>query len=693
MKRAVAWVLALGCLLWGRVCWAQQDVGARDQALRDAVRAQEGRAIRLEAFETDPATGARCAFFVAAGGQRVGDSVDFAFWFMQEGAAPDKVFEGAQQPPPEEEWDDDRVYPREYLQGFAHGGHAYFIASACTGQRQSDYSMLYMADGGRPVPVQGFYGAGAGYHPDVGLYGLDYDYATEPGIEAGRALTPVFYALEGGRAVPAAGTRMDWADLRTLANGGQLESEMNEANAVPESLYYLPNHMAVVNYSTYNHGEEMQELTHVYVGIDGGRGALVRCPDQLEQPDVSEPFWRVCATAAEAAQDGWYRPWGGEGAVTASALFAPRADRMMVYGAASAPAAAPQKARSYAFLPSGSIQDKIAQLFMTAQEGRATPEQIRAMADIVNAADPKTRALFERTLGLYRIGLLRIPGVFSPKGDDLNENGVLEAGEPGPNTVSLDIAADEARALNPWYTFFHEAGHAIDAHTGPLDPDSGEMAGYFSNAFVTDTTRYDRVTLEEAARQDVAVSLREAAAKFTSGAGQADLVFRMLWSKYPQAAGPMDVLAALQVKAYYNYLFQGVGYTVSDIFGAVTNNRIYLTLDEIDQLNFVGVLINVLDKVDALNLLDTQAYLTAPVGHLEDGYWYKAEDAEGGKRFSRTGNLAPELFAGYFSSRIRGAEEELRCYRFFLPEAVQVLEQMLDPMLAVAGERGPQGAP
>jgi hypothetical protein len=54
------------------------------------------------------------------------------------------------------------------------------------------------------------------------------------------------------------------------------------------------------------------------------------------------------------------------------------------------------------------------------------------------------------------------------------------------------------------------------------------------------------------------------------------------------------------------------------------------------------------------------------------------------KTDSSTGALPNELFAHYFSARIRGSEEELNLFRYFLPEATHVMEDMLPAMLEEA---------
>ena len=160
---------------------------------------------------------------------------------------------------------------------------------------------------GNLVHLKGFY-AGAGYHPQAGLYGLDYDYATDPGFEAGRMLTPVFYALDGDQVTPTVGVEVLYDQLLQLHNGEDIQRTLGATRATPDSMYYLPNHMIVVNYTEYLSEYEMNELTTAYVGINNGMGTLVRYPDQLEAPDVTRPFWQECQTADDARVEGRYTP-------------------------------------------------------------------------------------------------------------------------------------------------------------------------------------------------------------------------------------------------------------------------------------------------------------------------------------------------------------------------------------------------
>ena len=140
---------------------------------------------------------------------------------------------------------------------------------------------------------------------------------------------------------------------------------------------------------------------------------------------------------------------------------------------------------------------------------------------------------------------------------------------------------------------------------------------------------------------------------------------------------------------YYNYLFQNAGYTISDIYGGVTNNRIHISEEEMADLTILGGIINALNTIDFLDVLDPQDPMLISPGHFQEDYWYMADDSGETKSFSRTGNVPLELFAGYFGSRIRDNQEELKYYRFFLPESTQVMEKMLDIMLDTARKGAP----
>ena len=56
---------------------------------------------------------------------------------------------------------------------------ARYCIKAQTGERQSNYSLLYWVHNSQEADLIGSYYAGAAYHPDVGLYRLDYDYGTD----------------------------------------------------------------------------------------------------------------------------------------------------------------------------------------------------------------------------------------------------------------------------------------------------------------------------------------------------------------------------------------------------------------------------------------------------------------------------------------------------------------------------------
>ncbi len=67
-----------------------------------------------------------------------------------------------------------------------------------------------------------------------------------------------------------------------------------------EVVYYLPNNMFVANYRNHISSEEMDELFSVYIGVESGKGFLVRYPYELEAPDCLVPFWQLCQNADEA---------------------------------------------------------------------------------------------------------------------------------------------------------------------------------------------------------------------------------------------------------------------------------------------------------------------------------------------------------------------------------------------------------
>lgn len=698
MKRAVGCLLIAVCLLaWTLPALASEE--DRDLLLLEAVEAVDARRVALQAFQADPQTGLRCGFFVTSATEDdQWDNPDFAFWFVLEGQAPQLVLEGRGQPLPEDEYMDDRSYFRQTIQAFTHNGHAYFIAGLRTGERQSDSAPLYMLRDGQLIPISEF-ANGAGYHPEVGLYSLAYDYATNPGFEAGRALTPVFFALDGDSLARAEGLRVDYLDaVQRLSNGDNLLQNLGAAGfMMDDATFYLPNGMYVIDGARYEASYEMHELFSVYVGIVDNIGTIVRYPDRLEAPDVAQPFWRVCATAEEAAVEGHYVAYDGiPGAVYPEAILTPRADRMVVYGG-GAQALVPEVSRALGwyggFDPRGMmLKGKLTALFATAKSGQATAEQIDAMAAIAGQAEPATRELFDLTLGMYRMGLLDSGGFYCPGAwCDANDNKVQDESDAPANSVNLNLAGEATHSFSPWYTFFHEAGHAIDVNLGAPSPGKWSVGTAFSQTYTTSTERYDNVTLQEAARLDVSVNLRESIAKFTSDPAQADRVFQMIWSKYPDAiavdASDMDI--SLLVRSYYNYLFQGAGYTISDIYGGVTNNRIHLNAVERLSQNFLGGLIFALNKIDFLDVLEEQDPMLLSPGHFDEAYWYKSKDTGTGKLFSRTGLVPLELFAGYFSSRIRGDQEELQYYRFFLPESTQILEEMLARMLEVTRNRLP----
>ncbi|MGI6691285.1 MAG: hypothetical protein ACOX63_10690 [Christensenellales bacterium] len=665
-----------------------------DQQLRDALSQTDSRSIALANYQTLPDTGQRCALFVTSNEpvNSLWSSTDFAFWFIMEGQEPQLLFEGQDQPPPEDQWMDDRVYPRKYLQGFVHKGNAYFIVSAQTGERQSNYSLLYWVHNSQANLIGSYY-AGAAYHPDVGLYKLDYDYGTDPPFEAGRELTPVFLSLDGGHVTRTEGIAIEYGELLQVPNGDYALRDLEEQSIIPSSQYYLPNHMLVINCEFYDAKVDMTILKSVYLGIENGCAQAVRYTNDLEQPDVNRPFWTPEAHASDAASNGHYRIYhsSDEEVIRPRAFLSPRDDLLTLYTSQSRvqaeeapwePAAGENK----------DMSSRLAQLMATAKWGRATPGQVEALASIALAADDDIKSLFQKTLGMYRVGSLEHSGLYTAFGHDLNNDQRIDENDLPPNSINLEIDEDERSTLRPWYTFFHEAGHAIDVNLGRRHPDTGRYMAAFSQEYRTTTVKYDDVTLEDAARFDVSENLRDAVAKFTTDTAQADRVFTLIWSRYTESHSkdPADYIVMLQVKGYYNYLFQQSGYTISDIYGGATDNRIFLTESELALLNATGVFSYIADKVLGLGLLESAQLFTESPGHTDDDdYWYKAGDGPLSGTFSRTGALPMELFAGYFSSRMRNNQKELQYYSFFLPESVQILEEMVVAMLEVADQHTP----
>ena len=274
--------------------------GDTDADLRNALSVVDNRDVYLECIQTLPETNEKCAFFVTANMlENPAESTDFAFWFVAEGENPQLLLEGRDQRLPSENDGDTRLRPREYLQGFEHRGHTYFIASLRTGERQSDHSYLYMVQDGQLVLLTTLY-AGAGYHPDVGLYQLSYDFATDPGIEAMRALTPEFLLLDGAKITHTQAIPAKISALKQLANGDEFDHRLKPEEmktTIDPTIYYLPNNMFVINYRERDTQNGLDKLYSVYVGIENGRGMMVRYPDQLEAPDVDQPFWHVCYNA------------------------------------------------------------------------------------------------------------------------------------------------------------------------------------------------------------------------------------------------------------------------------------------------------------------------------------------------------------------------------------------------------------
>ena len=649
MKKA-CWILSIVCLLLWAVPGMAQDTTARDAALREAVQRVDGRPIQLAAYEYVDETDARCGFFVTSA-DRLGDTTDFAFWFMREGGGPQLIFDGAAQPLPEDEWDDDRTYPREALQAFRHKGHTYFLASSRTGQRQSDGSDLYMLMEGNLVHLKGFY-AGAGYHPQAGLYGLDYDYATDPGFEAGRMLTPVFYALDGDQVTPTVGVEVLYDQLLQLHNGEDIQRTLGATRATPDSMYYLPNHMIVVNYTEYLSEYEMNELTTAYVGINNGEGTLVRYPNQLEAPDVTHPFWQACQTVDDARVEGRYTPNEYfDNPIRPAAFLALRADVMTTYGLEAA----------------ADIRAQLGEAFAHPHRGAATAEQLDAIARIAGNADPQARELFARTLTFYNIGALdeKASGVYDPVAVDRNGNGIIEAEDTPANSISLYLAEDADNPRGAYATYFHEVGHAIDANVQALQA----QPGMFSQQFVADTGLLTQVTLEQAIHYDVSHHLKGIIEMHTSDADQVGRIFNWIWPPHWDAGlRDEDAPVTRNVLRYYNRLFQDAGYTISDIYGGTTDNRIFL---------------------DATPEEEAMGYSAVHYGHFGEEYWYVIKKTPVQVSFSRTHTLPAELFAGYFSARMRDNVEEISYYRYFLPQSVQVLDQMVMHMLAALDKHLP----
>lgn len=323
-----------------------------------------------------------------------------------------------------------------------------------------------------------------------------------------------------------------------------------------------------------------------------------------------------------------------------------------------------------------------------ASSGEASDKQLKELAAVVDSTDEEIRSLYLRTLRLYQPGQLD-----RAKTAMYSWNGSEDA---APNTINLNLKEDAADGSDPYRTFFHESGHAIDFNLGRR-----EQGAPFVNLFRNTTNNYDDVALEEAARFDVSFNLRETVKRFAYDEKQAERVFILLWSKYDEKASVLnDLNVALQVKAYYNILFQGDGATVSDIYGGVTNNRLHLNTGEIISLDLLGAILRGLDLVygaEELELTDwfvPTAYHDAKLPREEGddkdttkGYWYTIKKVGEGYSYSRTNLLGTELFASYFSARMRRDEGELQRIRTMLPDATELLELIVTQMHQEADAR------
>jgi hypothetical protein len=333
------------------------------------------------------------------------------------------------------------------------------------------------------------------------------------------------------------------------------------------------------------------------------------------------------------------------------------------------------------------LRERIAGHLATAVRGKADDSHIEAITRYVEDAEPIVRGLYEQCLDMYRVGQLdyRRGGLYTLSGDDINENKTIDPDEPPANSINLDLSDDAADKLLPYRTFFHESGHAVDANVGIRRAyQLGQDLNYFSSTFITDTPGYDRVTLEEAARFDVSAKLLATAHSFAEDEAQAQRVFNMLWDRYgvAKAAKISDHAVLYQVKIYYAAAFQKFGGVISDIYGGVTNNRIHLK----DLENMASIPANVVNLLSELPLKDKPTIWFDISRHSGDYWYYSKDDPEKPhiRKYSSTGALPNELFAHYFSARIRGSEEELNLFRYFLPEATHVMEAMLPAMLEEA---------
>lgn len=99
------------------------------------------------------------------------------------------------------------------------------------------------------------------------------------------------------------GIPVDIYALNELNNGKEIEAALQTQDKSiyrEEVVYYLPNNMFVANYRNHISSEEMDELFSVYIGVESGKGFLVRYPYELEAPDCLVPFWQLCQNADEA---------------------------------------------------------------------------------------------------------------------------------------------------------------------------------------------------------------------------------------------------------------------------------------------------------------------------------------------------------------------------------------------------------
>jgi len=321
MKRFPALFLAISLLFTLAAPALAEYMSDKDYEILTAALAwHDTRPVCLSFGMILPQNGQPAGLFVTTGApEQPWQSSDFALWYVAGGLTPQKLFEGRDQPVPEDPWVDILYTPTRYIDVFEHLGQIYLLVTLDRGNRNGMESRLYLASPEGARQVEGFYyGAWAA---GAGLYTIRVSDSMLPGAEAMMAEYPVFMTLQDGRARRHNGLPIALADLGGLQNGRELLDRLSALEGEVSGVFYLPNELVVINLNVDNTASPNYPRTGIetyykmlFLSVRDGVGKPLACPsaalESLLDPLVDMGgFWLPAGSMEEALLDGHYEPY------------------------------------------------------------------------------------------------------------------------------------------------------------------------------------------------------------------------------------------------------------------------------------------------------------------------------------------------------------------------------------------------